>query len=180
MSSISTPEENSLLCNHSVSTAYSLKDEGNAQFKAKKYKDAIRCYYKSVLHIKGLMGPDDEYFLYSKKETRISTAQAESIRELYSILFSNMSQCHLLLGNYKKAQDNADKALKLKETAKALYRRGVAELYLKDFDNALVDFKKCLEIDPSNGEIGSYIQKAEQGIKESEKDLGEKLKKAFN
>ena len=90
-----------------------------------------------------------------------------------------MTQCHLNLGNIKKALENANKALKLTETPKGLYRRGLAYLELKDFDSALSDFEKFKELEPENENIEKLINEAKLGSKAADKELGEKLKKGL-
>lgn len=163
-----------------VKMGFQLKDEGNASFKSKNYKEAIRSYYKSILYIKGLMGPDDECFMYAKADMRVSQEQLEEMRNLYNILYLNMAQCHLNLGNFKKALENSEKALKLKETSKGLYRRGLAELELRDFDAAIADFEAFQRMEPENEEVKLLIAKGKEGAKTCDKALASALKGAFN
>lgn len=63
----------------------------------------------------------------------------------------NIAQCCLNLKDYASANEKAGRVLKEDPlNIKALCRRGIARNNLGQPDEALVDLKKALELDPTN------------------------------
>eukprot|EP00932_Pfiesteria_piscicida_P003266 SRR837773.1318.p2 GENE.SRR837773.1318~~SRR837773.1318.p2 ORF type:complete len:153 (-),score=92.64 SRR837773.1318:23-430(-) len=52
---------------------------------------------------------------------------------------------------------------------KALFRRGQAQLHLKNFADCLADCKRVLELDPQNKEVRALWKQAQAGQKEEDK-----------
>jgi len=71
--------------------------------------------------------------------------------------------CTNVLGRYEETLENCTTAISLNPNAlKAFYHRSVANLKLKNFDDALADARKANQIDPKNGaarEIYETIRK---------------------
>ena len=79
-----------------------LKELGNAAFKQKKYKDALRCYSQAL----GLADPDEI-----------------EDKDLETTLYSNSAECHLRLGMPEQAIAMAKCALAINpDHAKSLSR----------------------------------------------------------
>ncbi|GER44520.1 tetratricopeptide repeat-containing family protein [Striga asiatica] len=122
----------------------SLAEKGNEYVKKgkKHYSDAIDCY------------------------TRAINQKAESDSD-NSILYSNRAHVNLLLGNYRRALQDAEDALQLCPTnLKAIYRAVKASLSLNLIDEAKSYCEKGIQLSADNVEL---IKLAEQiNVKKSE------------
>ncbi|KAG6571554.1 Tetratricopeptide repeat protein 4-like protein, partial [Cucurbita argyrosperma subsp. sororia] len=113
------------------SSALEFKEKGNqfVRLGRKHYADAIDCYTKAI--------------------NQKSLSNSEN-----SIIFSNRAHVNLLLGNYRRALNDAEEAINLCPTnIKAIYRAAKASLSLNLLDEAksyCVSGTKC---DPNNVEI---------------------------
>ncbi|XP_075517133.1 uncharacterized protein LOC142551659 [Primulina tabacum] len=126
------------------SAAIELKDKGNEYVKTgkKHYSDAINCYTRAI-NQKAL--GDSEH----------------------SILYSNRAHVNLLLGNYRRALQDAEEASKLGPTnVKALYRAAKASSFLNLLDEAKVYCEKGLQQSPANEELKKLLKQI--NIKKSE------------
>ncbi|XP_075519350.1 uncharacterized protein LOC142553180 isoform X1 [Primulina tabacum] len=131
------------------SAAIELKDKGNECVKMgkKHYSDAIDCYTRAI-NQKAL--GDSEH----------------------SILYSNRAHVNLLLGNYRRALQDAEEACKLSPTnVKALYRAAKASLFLNLLDEAKVYCENGLCQSPANEELKRLLNQIE--IKKSEQESRE-------
>ncbi|XP_046567116.1 tetratricopeptide repeat protein 1-like isoform X2 [Haliotis rubra] len=147
--------------------AQEVKEKGNQAFREGSYKEAIRLYTEA-LHICPLS------FLRER-----------------SIMFSNKAACQMKLDDNKDAIRSCSKALELHpHYMKALLRR--AELYERTdkLDEALADFQKAVELDPSqHAARHSAVRLADQIKERNEKlktemlgklkDLGNMILKPF-
>ena len=78
-----------------------------------------------------------------------------------------MAACHLKLKEWKKCKDACLEVLEHEsENAKARFRLGVSYANLHDqWDLAVLEFKRCLEIDPQNKDAAAYMARVEKKIK---------------
>ncbi|XP_071089947.1 tetratricopeptide repeat protein 1-like isoform X2 [Haliotis cracherodii] len=143
------------------------KEKGNQAFREGSYKEAIRLYTEA-LHICPLSFPRER-----------------------SIMFSNKAACQMKLDDNKDAIKSCSKALELHpHYMKALLRR--AELYERTdkLDEALADYQKAVELDPSqHAARHSAVRLADQIKERNEKlktemlgklkDLGNMILKPF-
>ncbi|KAL3321056.1 cytochrome c oxidase subunit 1 [Cichlidogyrus casuarinus] len=109
------------------SESLDLKEEANQLFSKAEYESAIKIYTDS-LNICPVKFKDER-----------------------SVLYGNRAACHKMLNEKELAIKDCSTALELKPAyIKCLIRRG--ELYesLERYSEALDDFKKVLELDPSN------------------------------
>ncbi|KAJ2705306.1 HSP70/90 co-chaperone [Coemansia sp. IMI 203386] len=119
--------------------ATNLKNEGNEQFKAKNYAEAVKFYTRAM-----------DYDGHENKSLKVS-------------LLTNRAAANLELQNYGRAiQDCAD-ALRIRpQTPKALFRSARAFLALEKFDEARECCKWALELDPQGAEIKRLQNQIEQ------------------
>ncbi|PIN26246.1 hypothetical protein CDL12_00990 [Handroanthus impetiginosus] len=113
------------------SAAIELKEKGNEYVKKgkKHYSDAIDCYTRAI------------------NQKALSDSET-------SILYSNRAHVNLLLGNYRRALQDAEEAIKLTPTnVKALYRAVKASLSLNLLDEAKSYCEKGLQQSPDNEEL---------------------------
>uniref|UniRef100_A0A2K5QIS0 Protein unc-45 homolog A n=2 Tax=Cebus imitator TaxID=2715852 RepID=A0A2K5QIS0_CEBIM len=102
-----------------------LRKEGNELFKCGDYQGALAAYTQAL----GLDAtPQDQ-----------------------AILHRNRAACHLKLEDYDKAETEASKAIeKDGGDVKALYRRSQALEKLGRLDQAVLDLKRCVSLEPKN------------------------------
>jgi tetratricopeptide (TPR) repeat protein len=79
----------------------------------------------------------------------------DAVKDFTVVCIQNLSMCTNNLGEYHETVQNCTGAIGLKpDTAvKAYYHRSVANLKLKNYDEALQDARKANEIDPKNGPV---------------------------
>lgn len=139
-----------------VEAAGKKKEEGNALFKAGKYKRASKRYEKAVKFV--------EYdSTYSDEEKQ----QAKVLKVTCNL---NNAACKLKLKDYKQAEKLCTKVLEIDgRNVKALYRRAQAYIQLVDLDLAEIDIKKALEIDPDNRDVKLEYKILKEKVKEYNK-----------
>ncbi|OBS60718.1 hypothetical protein A6R68_08184 [Neotoma lepida] len=108
-----------------ANSAEQLRKEGNELFKCGDYEGALTAYTQALS-----LGatPQDQ-----------------------AILHRNRAACHLKLEDYNKAEAEASKAIeKDGGDVKALYRRSQALEKLGRLDQAVLDLKRCVSLEPKN------------------------------
>ncbi|KAK9069381.1 hypothetical protein SSX86_011284 [Deinandra increscens subsp. villosa] len=139
-----------------IEAAGKKKEEGNAFFKAGKYKKAVKRYEKAAKYI--------EYDTNFEEEEK---KQAKALKITCNL---NNAACQLKLKEYKQAEKLCTKVLELESTnVKALYRRAQAYINVADLDLAEIDIKKALEIDPNNKDVKLEYKVLKEKIKEYNK-----------
>lgn len=109
------------------------KEEGNELFKGGIWKNACARYHKALSHCA-------KFFDLSKEDE-------EEVRQMKLTLYLNLASCYIKLQNYDQTFRNCEDALNIDPVnVKAIFRRGSAYEGKKEFEKALVDFKKCQEI----------------------------------
>ncbi|KAL4231322.1 cytochrome c oxidase subunit 1 [Mactra antiquata] len=132
--------------------AQTLKEEGNDLFRGGSYKSAIRTYSRA-LRTCPLKFPKDR-----------------------SIMYSNRAACKMHLEDFESSIQDCSKALDLHpQYMKALMRR--AELYEKTdkLDEALNDYQKIVELDPSQHSARAACMRLPDVIKERNEKLKEEM-----
>ena len=137
------------------------KDKGTQYFKAGKYSHAARQYEKVVrfvLHNAGL-----------KENEKVENDA------ICLVGYLNLAATYLKLKEYTSACQAASDALKMdNDNVKALFRRASARQEMGDFQNAISDYEKLLEIEPNNSSAKRQILICRRGIstyKNSEKGI---------
>jgi len=77
------------------------------------------------------------------------------------VFYSNRSACYASLGEYEKALEDGAECVKLKpDWPKGYARKGLAEFFLKKYDEAAETYKKGLELAPQDSSLKEGLQKA--------------------
>lgn len=119
------------------------KEAGTAKFKAGEFSEACRLYQEAV---------DIVDYVEEGKQIALSSNL-------------NMAQAYLNMKDYSSANEKAGKVLKEDaNNVKALYRRGVARNNLGLPDEALVDLKAALALDPTNANVKIELAKSRKSI----------------
>ncbi|XP_043703489.1 tetratricopeptide repeat protein 4 homolog isoform X2 [Telopea speciosissima] len=131
------------------SAALELKEEGNRYVKMGKnhYSAAMDCYTRAI------------------KQKVLNDTES-------SILYANRAHVNLLLGNYRRALEDAEEAIKLCPTnVKALYRAAKAALSLDLLTEAKSFCQMGLEQFPSNDELKNLLKEID--LRKSEREQHE-------
>ncbi|KAL6012240.1 hypothetical protein ACLOJK_002718 [Asimina triloba] len=143
-----------LLKQKALSQANDAKGEGNKLFGAGQYEDALQQYALALQ-----LAPE-----------------IPSSVELRSICHANSAACFSKLGKYNDTIKECTKALELNPTyMKALVRRGEAHENLENFEDAIADMKKILELDASNLQARRAIQRLEPLAAEKREKMKEEM-----
>merc|ERR1712217_669859 len=128
------------------------KDVGNALFRQRRYALAIE-RYKRVLEILKFI----DNFADDRKRKAIDTRRSAEL---------NKAACGLHLRDWELTIAACNNVLKEDAlNVKALFRRGSARVGLNDFSGATDDLRRCLELEPNNGDTKKMLQQAVQGQK---------------
>lgn len=112
---------------YTLRASIGLKEEGNRLVAAKSYADAAAKYQKA-------------------KENVASFTSNEG-RDLWKACTLNLGVCYLNLQRYKECVQACDEAIAVDATnIKALYRRGQAQLALKNWSQAVADLQISLNL----------------------------------
>jgi len=67
------------------------------------------------------------------------------------------------MSNYQKALEDGNKTVEIKpDWSKGYSRVGLAHFYLKDFQKAILAYKKAIELDPTNEQLKTDLREAER------------------
>lgn len=154
--------------------ASELKELGNQAFKAGKIQLGIDKYQKGLRYL------NEDPDLSSESET----VQKEFAQLRYT-LNSNTALLALKTKDYAEAQRSATFALEVKgitdvEKAKALYRRGMAGVALRDEEKATGDLEAAQELAPGDAAIAKELAAMKRAKKEREEKERKQYAKFFS
>lgn len=108
--------------------------------------DSDRKYKKALRYIDWLIGSNKDYNTANIRNMKIS-----------SLL--NLAAVRLKKGKYKDVVDVCDQVLTIDEkNGKALYRRAQGKMGIKDYDGAILDLSKALDICPNDKNIQTKLE----------------------
>ena len=171
-----------------------LKGLGNAAFKEKKYKKALKLYAR-VLAYTWVPSGEAEMWAGSRCE-KPTPAQLQSMREVKCATLGNIAEVHLALGSPKEAMDACrkildDKSLQEEESGapltpmikaafvKALVRTAKAHLALKDLVSAKVELQRAIAFDPASAGARELWRVVQQAFKEHRAEEKKKFGSLF-
>ena len=149
------------------------KTYGNSAFKADDLSAALAKYQKGLRYI--------------KEEPSLDGVPDDVIKGLDNLKYSlncNSALLELRLANWSDAQRSATAALAVPnitnpEKAKACYRRGLANVQLKDDDLALADLVNASKLAPNDGAIQKELVSLRAAIRKREEKQKAAYKKFF-
>jgi len=152
-----------------LEAAQKAKERGTLFFKDEKFNLATR-QYKNIVN-------------FLKTEASLEGDDEELRKSLLLAAYLNQALCHLKLNDPVVAKRHADDAIELSaNNPKAYYRRGLANLGIKEAYDAKDDFLKVLEIEPDNKAAKQQLTVCEKLIrqhKEREKQVYSKMFEKF-
>jgi peptidyl-prolyl isomerase D len=158
--------------------ASKLKDLGNTAFKNGQSNVGLEKYQKGLRYLNEAPDADD-------KDPKELNGQLKALR---FALHSNSALLANKLKNYKNAKNWAGYALETAQAAnakdadraKAHYRRAVAEIALKEEDDALKDLEAALKLAPGDAAISNEIARVKKIVAEAEKKQKAAARKFFS
>ncbi|KAG2545865.1 tetratricopeptide repeat protein 4 homolog [Panicum virgatum] len=132
------------------------KEQGNqfVRMGRKHYAEAVSCYTKAIAQMEPLSALDTG-----------AAAAADA-----SVLFANRAHVNLLLGNHRRALDDAEQAIRLSPSSvKAYYRAVKAALALDLLPDAASFCRRGLEQDPANEELKKLLAQVDAKLSEQER-----------
>lgn len=119
-----------------LAVALRQKDDGNLKFKDKKFKEAEGLYRDALGHI-----------------TTCKLAN-EDINKLTVVLHQNLATSLNYTGDHTEAVVQCTAAIAINDKSwKAPYQRGIANMKLKNFDEATADIKKAIILNPKDKKL---------------------------
>ncbi len=163
----SSKYESDMTSGEKLDAAKTAQEIGNGFFKQGEYSKAIAEYNRAL----GFITND---FAFSSSDARRAKQQREPC-------YTNLAACFLKQKEFYEARRNCDKALELNDTSiKALFRRGVANTKLGEYELAQKDFKKLLVEEPGNKKTIKELDKLELLKSRQKKKQARIYKKMFN
>ncbi|MCL7021669.1 hypothetical protein MKW94_018825 [Papaver nudicaule] len=148
------PQSNEESQQKALTEASDAKTEGNKLFGSGQYADAL-LQYELALQV---------------------AANMPATIEIRSICHANRAACFSNLGRYEETVKECDRALELNPAyMKALIRRAEAREKLEHFEEAVIDMKKIVELDPSNNQARRSIVRLEPLAAEKREKMKEEM-----
>lgn len=137
----------------------SIKNAGNFYFTIHKYVEACRKYKKAVRYFN--LFTDNFNQILRKSSDDIHAK--EEWRKICISIHLNIAATELKLNGFLNAQNACNDVLsKDPNNTKALYRRGQAQIGLKNYDDAIVDFELVNRLMPNDKNVCQEYQKAKE------------------
>eukprot|EP01100_Stratorugosa_tubuloviscum_P010685 TRINITY_DN4611_c0_g1_i1.p1 TRINITY_DN4611_c0_g1~~TRINITY_DN4611_c0_g1_i1.p1 ORF type:complete len:194 (+),score=67.38 TRINITY_DN4611_c0_g1_i1:58-639(+) len=135
-----------------IEEALKLKEEGNQYYFEKKYEEAIEIYSEAIHKL-------------------------PSTHQTLPILFANRAACYLQKTDFDNCVKDCNQAINLDNNyLKAIQRRASAFEKLNNFEDALKDYKKIIQLDPTNEQARKMIPNLEKIVEvEREKKIQEAI-----
>lgn len=128
-----------------------IKESGNFFYRAGSFVKSARKYLKATRYYNFFI---DQTADESEKET-LDSFQLTNL--------TNLAATELKLGDFKDVTSSCNSVIKIdRNNVKAFYRRGVANLELKNYENALDDFKTAIKLAPGDRILLKEFEKAKK------------------
>lgn len=125
------------------------KDKGNSLYQEKRFGEAVAAYTRGL------------DVLYGKAAAECEAT--DQLQALKATLYCNRAMTHLKLENWELADADASSSLDLDpQMVKAYLRRGTARRAQHRYADAVQDFERVLQLDPSNKDGIKQLGKAVQ------------------
>lgn len=152
-----------------------IKAIGNHFYNEKDFVGALRKYKK--------VGRYHQFFVDADAQTgHISASKQLANLRVNNLL--NMAACQLKLHQYKSVISVCTEVLRSSpEQSKALYRRGVANIELKEYDSAIDDLKEAFSLSPNDPNIRDQFNRGKALLldyRKTERTVSQKMFKELN
>jgi peptidyl-prolyl isomerase D len=145
--------------------AESISKIGNTYFGSGNFQAAIAKYAKTIRYCTAI---------------NKSSANAEVLDKKVATCYSNTAMCYIKLNKWPECRIAATEALAIEpRNVKALYRRGVALMQLRDYAAAVADLTLVAQEDPGNSDAAAKLAEAKSLDKQQKGKLGAAMMKSF-
>lgn len=163
------------------------KKIGNARFKEGDLKKALGAYHKVFFYVNGLQVPGEKSEASSYTDmmgksaaaSQVPTDRVEDVKRLKESTHLNMAACYLKQGQYSKCVTAATKAMASGPVCKAYFRRGQANLELRNLDEAKEDLERARQLAPTDTAIAAELKRLAQAFKQHDAKEKKKFAKMF-
>jgi len=101
--------------------------------------------------------------------------------ELQNLCYNNLAACHFQWRNYRSVVELSEKVIEVQpNNVKTLYRKGVANMELQEFDEAEKDLIAGRKLEPNNRAVNEKLGQVQQRKKIAEAKLAQRMKKMFS
>ncbi|CAD7002950.1 unnamed protein product [Ceratitis capitata] len=154
-----------------------MRNAGNHFFTQQNYLEARRKYRKAdrYYNIFLLRFDNPKY-----KHLIIGEGDVTKLKDFFVINQTNLAAVDLKLEKYNDAKYACTEALRMNDDCfKALYRRGQANIGLKEYESAIADLNHANEIVPNNKNILTELVRAKKLLSNYHQTQREAMKKLF-
>lgn len=132
-----------------------IKESGNHFYRLGQFTKSAHKYKKCT-----------RYYKHFKEATN-DEMQLSKLNEVQLINLTNQAATELKIESYDEVKATCDEAIKLEgNNVKAFYRRGIAHIKLKNFDNAVDDLNIALRLEPGNREVLKELEYGKKLLKD--------------
>jgi len=152
-----------------LSKAREFHSLGVKLFKEKRILDAFHMFkiaYKLSVLARGIV--EDNF------------ADAKDAEELQNLCYNNLAACHFQWKNFKSVVELSEKVIQNQpNNVKTLYRKGVANMELGEYEDAEKDLIAGRKLEPSNRAVNEKLGQVQQRKKTAEAKMSQRMKKMF-
>lgn len=178
--------------NELITLALEHKTDANEIFKLGRIRTAFKRYKKSIDYLivaqqlvedklkKKAVTNQQRIEEEGNEEEEEENELKRKVMQMKCQVYSNLALCQFKCKSYELVVVNCTRCLAIEaNNVKALFRRAQARTSLSDFDEAIEDFKRVLEIEPDNREVKEKMLNCEKLRRNSQQAMMANLKKLF-
>lgn len=160
--------EDQFSLNEMLSILNIIKESGNYFYYAGDFAKSARKYRKVT-----------RYFNFFKDQTT-EEEDKKALDAFQLVNLTNLAATELKLKHFSDVRCSCTSAIKLEaNNTKAYYRRGIANLELKNYENALEDLKFCHSLVPGNRAVLKEFERAKKNLLDYRAEEKIKYRKMF-
>jgi len=146
-------------------------DKGKVEYQKGNYEEAVKAWARSHQSIKYILDKN----LYKDKPD-----QLKEVHDMEITVCNNMAQGSLKTGDWTKAVEYADMALRIEpNNAKALWRKASAQKALLGYPEAMATLEKLLQVEPANAAARALLAEVRQLNEKSNRRLKKMSEKVW-
>lgn len=161
-----------------VAIAEGLKEEGTRLFREGNFQGALAKYARIFLFINGLVSSTSDMAKYNRANVMSAETEAK-VTELKHSTLMNQAMCLIKMNEPSRAVEKCDKAIELKRTSRALFRRGQALLLGGNLRRAREDFLEGKNLEPGNAAFDEMLAKVDREEGLADRAMAKGLKGMF-